>query len=294
MMDKTKISKLSIKSFIKKDFVKDTSSQRLTSIKLPRDLSLGGTKQHKKLYKPNLNVIRNKAVTENKPSSVDNARLRSRRNKEPIKQRYVQSSGVFSEGIISDIVPVVRVRQDAVTKTPPTIVNTRKLTEAFKKHEDKIINDIKECTEDSDSDSENISSFKYIQWNEPSFKTVKSEVMPDVTLLKHNFLNFDDQKPTLDLWQLPDSFSFKKDDQQSDFNLGDAPEGIIGKILVRKSGKIDAVIGNLNYELEAVKWESFNEHLMSVSIGKFSHAVNLGSLQNRFILSPDWGQLLKD
>ncbi|XP_028143975.1 uncharacterized protein LOC114337663 [Diabrotica virgifera virgifera] len=293
-MDKIKMSKISIKSFIKKDFVKDTSSQRLTSIKLPRDLSLGGTKQHKKLYKPNLNVIRNKKVTENKLQVVNNTKLRSRRNKEPVKQKYVQSSGVFSEGIISDIVPVVRVRQDAAPKTSPTIVNTLKLTEAFKKHEDKIINDIKECTESSDSDSENISSFKYIQWNEASFKNVKSEVMPDVTIPKPDFLNFDDQKSTLGLWQLPDSFSFIKDDQRSDFNLNDAGEGIIGKILVRKSGKIDAVIGNLSYELEAVKWESFNEHLMSVSIGKFSHAVNLGSLQNRFILSPNWNQLLKD
>lgn len=33
---------------------------RLGSLSLPRDLTLGGTKTNKKIYKPNLNVVRNK------------------------------------------------------------------------------------------------------------------------------------------------------------------------------------------------------------------------------------------
>lgn len=33
---------------------------RLGSLSLPRDLTLGGSRVNKKVYKPNLNVVRNK------------------------------------------------------------------------------------------------------------------------------------------------------------------------------------------------------------------------------------------
>lgn len=45
-----------LKKMIKQENI---SSGRLSSLRLPRDLSLGGTKP-KKVYTPNLNVIRNK------------------------------------------------------------------------------------------------------------------------------------------------------------------------------------------------------------------------------------------
>lgn len=42
------------------NFVKDEGNNiRLSSLRLPRDLSLGGSKP-KKMYTPNLNVVRNK------------------------------------------------------------------------------------------------------------------------------------------------------------------------------------------------------------------------------------------
>lgn len=60
IMDRQKLA--SVRNFIKSE------NGRLTSLALPRDLSLGGSKQ-KKVYTPNLNVVRNK----NKPKeySVD-------------------------------------------------------------------------------------------------------------------------------------------------------------------------------------------------------------------------------
>lgn len=49
-----------IKNFIKDDENKTT---RLPSLRLPRDLTLGGTKQSKKVFTPNLNAVRNKNKT---------------------------------------------------------------------------------------------------------------------------------------------------------------------------------------------------------------------------------------
>lgn len=56
-----KKSVFSLENFVKEQPAK-TASPRLQSFRLPRDLSLGGTKP-KKVYAPNLNVVRQK----NKP-----------------------------------------------------------------------------------------------------------------------------------------------------------------------------------------------------------------------------------
>ncbi|KRT79892.1 hypothetical protein AMK59_7526 [Oryctes borbonicus] len=81
---------------------------RLTSLSIKRDLSLGGNKP-KKIYKPNLNVVRNK----NKSKISVNTRIQQQQqNKRNARMtilrrtnlggnqnhHYVQSSSVFSEG----------------------------------------------------------------------------------------------------------------------------------------------------------------------------------------------------
>ncbi|XP_050459825.1 uncharacterized protein LOC126855851 [Cataglyphis hispanica] len=87
------------------------STQRLTSFRNPRDLSLSGSEKPKKIYIPNVNVQRNKKKDEattvkvepTKPNDIDRGRGRGRgrgdsrhgRNKTNI----IQSAGVWSEGI---------------------------------------------------------------------------------------------------------------------------------------------------------------------------------------------------
>ncbi|KAL6425267.1 hypothetical protein ACFW04_009474 [Cataglyphis niger] len=87
------------------------STQRLTSFRNPRDLSLSGSEKPKKIYTPNVNVQRNKKKDEatpikveaTKPNDIDRGRGRGRgrgdskhgRNKTNI----IQSVGVWSEGI---------------------------------------------------------------------------------------------------------------------------------------------------------------------------------------------------
>ncbi|GJQ84458.1 putative transcription by RNA polymerase III [Trypoxylus dichotomus] len=76
---------------------------RLTSLSIKRDLSLGGSKP-RKIYKPNLNVVRNKFKSK---TTVNNRIQHQQQNKRNIKtlnlrgsqyHHYVQSTSVFSEG----------------------------------------------------------------------------------------------------------------------------------------------------------------------------------------------------
>lgn len=54
-MDKEQI--INLKKFIKEE---NSGGQRLNSLRLPRDLTLGGLAKPKKQFVPNLNITRNK------------------------------------------------------------------------------------------------------------------------------------------------------------------------------------------------------------------------------------------
>lgn len=79
---------------------------RLSSFKSPRDLTLGGSKPAKKVFTPNLNVVRNKnkAPTLNlRDAKKDNSNHRNRDRNQPraknASNKYIHGAGVFSEGI---------------------------------------------------------------------------------------------------------------------------------------------------------------------------------------------------
>lgn len=80
------------------------SISRLKSLKLPRNLNLGGTKP-KKVYTPNLNAIRNKekqTLSTRKTNTQKNTPQKrqfgdsTHTNK---KAKYIQSDGIFSQGV---------------------------------------------------------------------------------------------------------------------------------------------------------------------------------------------------
>lgn len=293
-MDTKKLQKLCIK-----DFIKDSSSQRLTSIKLPRDLSLGGTKLNKKVYKPNLNVVRNKTNIENKLREIEKPKFKQQKTRERIKPKLVQSTGVFSEGIVSDHPPIIhpmKVRKlDVQEKVNLVTPKSEKQSEINVKHESNEYEEIKRYLDGNDSDSDEKSTIKPIPWNESLFQKVKNETYPNLHSICKDFLEIDTIKSTLNLWHLPDTFNFKKDDknQKTDYSLIDMPEGKIGKACIRKSGKVDVLIGKLTYELESSDWASFTEHLVTINIdAKAPSAAVLGNLEQRYILSPDWNCLV--
>ncbi|XP_066584463.1 DNA-directed RNA polymerase III subunit RPC4 [Prorops nasuta] len=87
-----------------------TSTTRLTSFRLPRDLTLGGnikTEKPKKVYTPNLNALRSKKKDDSpvvvKPENVKGQKERGRgrgkgdRGRGKGQSKLIQSTGVFSE-----------------------------------------------------------------------------------------------------------------------------------------------------------------------------------------------------
>lgn len=69
---------------------------------------------------------------------------------------------------------------------------------------------------------------------------------------------------------MPDTFpgkGFTEDsDQLVDYTLNHMHEGQIGKILVRKSGKIEVYIGDIPYLIDAEENPEFFEVLLLVSV----------------------------
>ncbi|XP_055542059.1 DNA-directed RNA polymerase III subunit RPC4 [Wyeomyia smithii] len=86
-------------------------TERLTSFRVPRDLTLGGLTNgrtpkpaaNKKVYTPNLNAVRNKDTNVKTASTGTKQRVKTERNKDSRaksgKGSLIQTSGIFSEGL---------------------------------------------------------------------------------------------------------------------------------------------------------------------------------------------------
>ncbi|EDS29970.1 DNA-directed RNA polymerase III subunit D [Culex quinquefasciatus] len=88
-------------------------TERLTSFRVPRDLTLGGLTNgravkptaNKKVYTPNLNAVRNKDTNVKTASTGPKQRIKPERNKDGKagagrgKNALIQTSGIFSEGL---------------------------------------------------------------------------------------------------------------------------------------------------------------------------------------------------
>ncbi|CAG9855275.1 unnamed protein product [Phyllotreta striolata] len=331
-VDKNKFTDL--KKFIKEE---PGSIQRLQSIKLPRDLNLGLPKQTKKVFVPNLNAVRNR----DKPKEFNNRNdknvkkfkdRKNTKNNRDASSRFVQSSGVFSEGIGED---AVRSRSwggrngdstnsnSAPAISMPTI--KKNSFQVDKKVEDSVLTKITDC--DDESDDEKL-PFQPISWQnklqKPTLLEIKKEiddkdgVTPSLKKLKldpdldnnnsslalineyYKEDNFNNDQPSISLWGLPDSFAGKglSDDPNCkklfDYCLGDMLEGQIGKIVLRKSGRMEVHIGNMSYELEPEATEAYKEDIISLETQENEriNAAILGNIKNRYFLSPNWDKLL--
>lgn len=104
--------KFSLKNFVKDENLNPT---RLPSLKLPRDLRLGGTGVKRKQYAPNLNVSRTTKQTAPVDASSANAKRARRgrtferggrkgaKNNNSDGSRFMQTASVFSEGTGGDV-----------------------------------------------------------------------------------------------------------------------------------------------------------------------------------------------
>lgn len=329
-LDKNKF--IDLKKFIKEE---PGTTQRLQSIKIPRDLNLGLAKQSKKVFVPNVNAIRNrdKPKEYNRRDDKGKEKYKDRRqNKKDNAPRYVQSSGVFSEGVGNDVVRTrswggARGERDNDSAGTPSISMPTIKKNSFqvdKKNEDSVLNNITGCDEESDDEK---LPFKPISWQnklqKPTLvtnmkKEDENDVTPNLKKLKlecddnynpplvssNEYLEgdtFSNNNPSISLWGLPDSFAGKglSDDPDCkklfDYCLTDMLEGQIGKVVVRKSGRMEIHIGHMKYELEPGESDSYKEDIISLETQESSKKTNatiLGNIQNRYFLSPDWDRLL--
>ncbi|NWY06286.1 RPC4 polymerase, partial [Nothoprocta ornata] len=77
--------------------------------------------------------------------------------------------------------------------------------------------------------------------------------------------------------------------------LADLPEGQVGKLLVRKSGKVQLVLGKVTLDVTMGTPCSFLQELVSVSIGdsRSGEMMVLGHVRHKLVCSPDFEALLE-
>ncbi|KAL7981373.1 hypothetical protein Chor_002269 [Crotalus horridus] len=76
--------------------------------------------------------------------------------------------------------------------------------------------------------------------------------------------------------------------------LGDLSEGQVGKLLIRKSGKVQLVLGQVTLDVTTGTPCSFLQELVSVSIGdnRSGEMIVLGHVKHKLVCAPDFESLL--
>ncbi|XP_050313931.1 DNA-directed RNA polymerase III subunit RPC4 [Anthonomus grandis grandis] len=298
---------------------------RLKSLK-HRDLTLGGSKP-KKIFMPNLNVTRNKdknginIKSEFKPKLNNRRDLKNNKKVFDKAERFVQSSGIFSDGMGGEALKRARFespREDTGSASMPVPKVKKDEWKVDSKKETKAYDDIMKY-HDSSIEDDDITTFNPISWNEADLKESKAFIKPEVksepgvemsklkikdTTIPEEFQHtelYSDYNPALMLWKVPDSFAAKglsddpNDQKCFDYKLSDMLEGQIGKMRIHKSGKIDVYLGSVRYDIEPADLESFLEKIVAIDVKGPQNASSLvlGQVQKRFILNPDWTNLIE-
>lgn len=322
--------------------VEPGTSQRLSSLKLPRDLKLGGSKA--KIIKPNLNVVRNKKGDVSSPA-LQNIRGRGRgrgrggdRGRGAPRGRTantVQSYGVFSDGIAESLMRRAAAHSDRhredkdfdCTKLidKPTINKNIEL-KIDKEQEDVIMNDLLSVDIEPD-DPYGKNEHHPVQLPVMKCDQLKSIIKIE-TLIKQEdkpmengssdkklfemqdkllFFQFPDSLPgigprTEPENSTPNSTSKEKEAETENpqhdnkCSLQDVSEGLLGKIVIYKSGKSKLLIGNNRFDLQMGPNAGFLQDVMSVPLNtetKHGAMINLGSLEGNVIVTPEWNTLLR-
>ncbi|KAM9475415.1 DNA-directed RNA polymerase III subunit RPC4 [Clarias gariepinus] len=78
-------------------------------------------------------------------------------------------------------------------------------------------------------------------------------------------------------------------------NLRDLQEGLVGRLLVRKSGRVQLVLGNVTLDVALGTSCSFLQELVSVSTeGRRGDMTVLGHIKHKLVCSPDFEALLQN
>lgn len=111
---------------------------------------------------------------------------------------------------------------------------------------------------------------------------------------KESELNFadlmDGNRSELLFFQMPDQLPNPGGKKS---NLADLDEGFLGKIQLRKSGKVQFWINNVLFDVDIGTQVGFLQELFSVETDPENrNLTNLGRVRNRVVVMPAWDELL--
>lgn len=84
-------------------------------------------------------------------------------------------------------------------------------------------------------------------------------------------------------------------EEERSCNLRDLQEGLVGHVLVRKSGRVQFVLGNVTLDVDLGTTSSFLQELVSVGIeGRSGTLSVLGQIKHKLVCSPDFQSLVEN
>ncbi|CAJ1068451.1 DNA-directed RNA polymerase III subunit RPC4 [Xyrichtys novacula] len=86
----------------------------------------------------------------------------------------------------------------------------------------------------------------------------------------------------------------QEEEEDNSCNLKDLQEGLVGKMLVRKSGRVQLILGQVTLDVSLGTSCSFLQELVSVNTeGRTGDMTVLGNIKHRMVCSPDFEALLE-
>ncbi|KAI2658734.1 DNA-directed RNA polymerase III subunit RPC4 [Labeo rohita] len=295
---------------------------RLTSLR-SRDLTLGGYK--KKTFVPNVHSVRKTKdelqeethIAPKKERREREDRQRERRRRE--KPQIIQSHSIFEQGPADTYRKLGNWSGSNLSDCDPALV-----TKCIKKEKNNTEDDDNEILQKLQRDDGmplliyiNASMFAQII-RDPASLTVEQPTVGEL----FQKLSVSDKEELLFI-QLPDTIpgqpktsspeKTRKDGKAEDKRssqikaldqpdkaavpvLSDFSEGLIGKLQIRKSGKVQLVMGNVTLDVSEGAAFSFLQQLVCVRLseGLTGDMTVLGNITHKLVCSPDFETLLQD
>uniref|UniRef100_A0A3P8WCA5 Zgc:171971 n=1 Tax=Cynoglossus semilaevis TaxID=244447 RepID=A0A3P8WCA5_CYNSE len=303
---------------------------RLTSLRT-RDLTLGGAF---KKTKPNVHAVRkskpevteNINVTSKKERKRDERRgARENRGRRREKPQTIQSHSIFEQGP-ADIICKTGLWFSELrdSSTSPVYKVVKKERKRSEEDEDEILNKLQRDDFIDDPNLKNDAKLKPIQLplcdtsrfiKKQTLSTTSDDhrrggsysrtaLLPkpqqtSLADLLHELSTSDRQE--LFFMQLPDCVPGQLSEQKDALPmksgcpvLSQMPEGFLGKLQIRKSGKVELKMGDIVMDVSEGAAFSFLQELVSVrhSEGKSGDMMVLGNVHHKLVLSPDFQSLL--
>ncbi|KYN20750.1 PREDICTED: DNA-directed RNA polymerase III subunit RPC4 [Trachymyrmex cornetzi] len=334
-----------------------TTTQRLISYRLPRDLTLGGNikvEKPKKVYTPNLNVQRNKkkdgpAISVKtdlvKPKNSDRGRERGRGDRgrgRGDKGNIIQSVGIWSDGLY--VTPTARKSEGS--RASSSTASTAKYSEEpkistnkIKAEEDRklknllrddfiddapeidekmcpltlprIRKDIHDMIDNDKIDKKPVISENGEIINEEKSRQDKKEELTISQIIEskansYTLIQFPESLPGLvssreeaGSKQSNNSNTRSENDNKAKTEfciLNNLRSGLLGKLEILKSGKARLRFGEMSFFVDIGVQQRFQQDLLAVKIdaSQTGELVNLGSVSNKLICSPDFESILEN